>query len=252
MSAILPSATAADGTRLAFENRYLEFLIALSPYRNIIWLLPALCWQGPRFWRTLKSNAFTRAYKMPYSIFAIHVVVSLVELVKYHRHSWLDPDDEQTASTLDVVLCVIQSWTSLYIASKHHHVRKTAMEVTRATFHCMGLQRILATGMALYTGASYWHVASIALLNNFIWARILIGARIGGMRWRQRYVMGIVASHLLGMYNGDYPHGIAIYCGLMIFLLNLDTWAKGRDSFTARIARYYGFASPPEWYEKEV
>lgn len=93
----------------------------------------------------------------------------------------------------------------------------------------MSLQRIIAIAMALHTGEAYWNEASIALLNNFIWARIIIGARIGGMSWKQKYVVGIVGSHLLGLYNGDYPHGIAIYCVLMMLLLNIDRWAKGRE-----------------------
>lgn len=218
-----------DNPRFASGPSLQEIITALGPYRNILWIGPMLLWLAPRFYNTLKSTAFSRAYQMPYSIFALHVAISFTELVKYHGQVWLDKGANHAASTLDIFLCIVQCWTSLYITSHHHLLPKAAMEVTRATFHCMSIQRSFATAMAIHTGASYWHEASIMLLNNFIWARVIIGSRIGKLSWKQRYVVGIVGSHLLGMYNGKYPHGIAIYCGLMVFLLNIDGWAKGRD-----------------------
>ncbi|KAI0866436.1 hypothetical protein F4860DRAFT_139674 [Xylaria cubensis] len=228
-----------------------EKLIAvLAANYRILWIAPILVWLSPRFYQTLRSTAFSRAYHMPYSLFAFHVFVSFVELVKYHGQVWLTNGAEQTASQLDIVLCILQCWTSLYITSQHHLLPKAAMEATRATFHCMSLQRLIATGMAVYTGTSYWHTASVMLLNNFLWARVIIGSRIGNMSWKQKYVVGIVGSHLLGLYNGEYPHGIAIYCVLMWCLLNIDGWAKGRDNYVARFLRYLGLATQPEWYEK--
>ncbi|KAI1261790.1 hypothetical protein F5Y18DRAFT_400512 [Xylariaceae sp. FL1019] len=205
------------------------FAAAWGPY-PILWIAPMLIYLSPRFYHTLKSTAFSRAYQMPYTLFAFHVFVSFVDLVKYHSRVWLDGGAGHPADYYDAVLCVLQCWTSLYITSQHHLLPKAAMEVTRATFHCMAIQRLIATAMALYTGEAYWHTASIMLLNNFIWARIIIGSKIGKLSWKQRYVVGIVGSHLLGMYNGNYPHGIAIYCGLMWTLLNIDGWAKGRDT----------------------
>lgn len=218
-----------DDLHFASDPSLEKITITLRPYRNILWIGPMLLWLTPRFYKTLKSTAFSKAYQMPYGIFAIHVIISFIELVKYHGQVWLDHGANHAASNLDLILCIIQCWTSLYITSQHHLLPKAAMEVTRATFHCMAIQRIFATSMALHTGVSSWHEASVMLLNNFIWARVIIGSRIGKLSWKQKYVVGIVGSHLLGMYNGDYPHGIAVYCGLMMLLLNVDGWAKGRD-----------------------
>ncbi|KAI8631477.1 hypothetical protein F5Y19DRAFT_423895 [Xylariaceae sp. FL1651] len=251
VSAKLPSSVnMTDGARFATGPSPHEIITALSPYRNILWIGPMLLWLAPRFYNTLRSNAFSRAYQMPYSLFALHVAVSFIDLVKYHGQVWLDNGADQTASETDVLLCLVQCWTSLYITAQHHLLPKAAMEVTRATFHCMSIQRLIATSMAIYTGASHWHVASVMLLNNFIWARVIIGSRIGKLSWKQRYVVGIVGSHLLGMYNGNYPHGIAIYCVLMWCLLNIDGWAKGRDNYAARMLRYLGLATQPDWYDK--
>ncbi|KAI0543719.1 hypothetical protein F4679DRAFT_592307 [Xylaria curta] len=87
----------------------------------------------------------------PRSLFAFHVFVSFVELVKYNGQVWLTNGAKQTTSQLGIVLCILQCWTSLYITSQHHLLPKAAMEATRATFHCMSLQRLIATGMAVYT-----------------------------------------------------------------------------------------------------
>ncbi|KAK4210615.1 hypothetical protein QBC37DRAFT_376859 [Rhypophila decipiens] len=233
-----------------FVSTPLEFLTTIWPYRHILWITPMLLFLAPRFYNTLKSTAFSRAYHMPYPILALHVFISFVDLVKYHTQVFLANGSVHSASRMDLILCVIQCWTSLYITAQHHLLPKIAMEVTRATFHCMSVQRLFATAMAIHTGHPQWHEASIMLLNNFIWARVLIGSRMGRFSWKQRYGVGIVGSHLLGMWNGSYPHGIAIYCGLMFVLLNIDGWAKRRDNFEARALRYLGFATPVEWYIK--
>nr|A0A1B4XBI5.1 RecName: Full=Sordarin/hypoxysordarin biosynthesis cluster protein P [Sordaria araneosa]BAV32160.1 hypothetical protein [Sordaria araneosa] len=228
-----------------------EFLASIWPYRHMMWIGPMLLFLAPRFYNTLKNTAFSRAYHMPYSILALHVFISFVDLANYHTQVFLANGAIHPASQIDALICIVQCWTSLYITAQHHLLPKIAMEVTRATFHCMSVQRLFATAMAIRTGDPRWHEASIMLLNNFIWARLLIAyCKMGRFSWKQRYGVGIVGSHLLGMWNGTYPHGIAIYCGLMVVLLNIDGWAKGRDSSVARALRYLGLATPADWYIK--
>lgn len=83
-------------------------------------------------------------------------------------------------------------------------------------------------GFAYHTGSTVWHKASIKLLSAFIWARIII-VRLpdyvkGLENYGARYTAGIVGAEIMGLWEGDYPHGIIMYFVMLTAFMALDRW----------------------------
>ncbi|KAM5355123.1 hypothetical protein ACJ41O_001769 [Fusarium nematophilum] len=216
---------------------------------ELVWVASMFIYWTPYVIRKISNKRYSKSHHFPQPILILHALVSFAEVLTYHAKLWnTGVAPEPTLN--DVILCIVQSLTSLYMASKIHHQPKAALEVTCATFQCMALQRLLATGLAVYLESAMWHKASIKLLNNFIWARIFIlqsRQYIAGLDTHtKRYAAGIVGCHLMGIYEGDYTYGIGIYIGLMTLLLSFDKWAQNLDSRWTSGLVEMGFVTRPE------
>ncbi|KAF4465033.1 hypothetical protein FALBO_8129 [Fusarium albosuccineum] len=201
---------------------------------TIIWTALNYTWWTRYVARLLSSPGPAKARKLGYPNLLVHTAVSVAEVVIYYAKLWhLGRDPEPTM--LDLVLCIVQSWTSLRLTSQSHRPPKRNLELTRANFHCMAFQRVLACGLGLYLGSPAWHKANLKLLDAFFWSRIIIFYSktyfAGFQSFPNRYAAGMIGAHLLGMYAGDYPYGNAIYIGLMAVLLGFDGWAQHYDKY---------------------
>ena len=206
---------------------------SIYPYSHPIWALSILLYWVPHIKRILASNAYAKGHRYWYPILATHVAASLVEIARFYGQVWITGGQTPEPLAIDGVLCAIQAFTSLYMAAKHQNVPRGTPELTRATFDCMAIQRLFATAMALQKGSRAWHQASITLLSNFAYARFFIVKLIPRMAgfdtYQARYSAGIVGCHLMGLWEGQYPWGMAMYAALMFQLLWVDKLAQGQD-----------------------
>ncbi|KAM0417251.1 hypothetical protein ACHAPT_012762 [Fusarium lateritium] len=196
-----------------------------------VWTACIFAYWTPHMLRMLRSKTYARAHHYHRSLLIVHSAISVIEVVLFHAKTWQLGHDP-TANNLDLVLCIGQAVTSLVMAERMRFLPKLTLELSRGTFQCMAIQRMLASGLAIYLNSPEWHRASIKLLTNFIWVRFIItwsGKFAGVDTYQHGYSAGVVGGHLMGMWEGNYPHGIAIYMGLLMSLLALDRWAQKFD-----------------------
>ncbi|KAM0197402.1 hypothetical protein ACHAPI_004862 [Fusarium lateritium] len=181
----------------------------------------------PYLHRALTTKGWEMSRKAPMYTLIPHVLISLLEVIIYNTKQWQSTHDPLPAS-LDLLLCMLQVSTAMYLAEKLGNVTKAAApSLARAAFHTMVFQRLIATGLAVYLGSAKWHRASIKVLHSFVWGRVLIaGARhLSPFDTHVKAVTGgTVVSGLGGIYEGSYPHGNAIWIGCMVGFLALDKW----------------------------
>jgi hypothetical protein len=181
------------------------------------------------------TDKYVRVYRLPRVILPLHVGASVIELVRYYSKLGAT-GAYPVATSLDAVLCVVHSVSSLWLTSGIHRSPRGPMEVIRATFQIMAFQRLFATYMALNGGGLgqdeiMWHRSSIKMFQAFSWARFLLiiaPKYVTGMdTFAKKLTTGLVGGELLAMWEGDYPCGIGMYAGLMGLLLAFDRWAQG-------------------------
>lgn len=190
-----------------------------------LYFLPYICHQS-------MSDGYIKAYRARRSIFLLHITTSLTEVILYYFKLW-HTGTPPVATVSDLMLCTIQGLSSFYLAERTHRSSKYRSRYTHATFHCMAVQRALATGLSIYYQSTTWNRASIKLLNSFIWARLIIH-HVGKVlpmieTSQQRYTVGILGCHIIGLLEGGYPNGVPLYIGLMTLLLALDYRAQSYD-----------------------
>lgn len=196
-----------------------------------IWAFCAYVFWMPHMARMIKSRGYAKAHHYHRSLLVVHAAVSLVEVVLFHAKSWR-LGHEPRADSLDLWLCAVQTLTSLVMTERMRFVPKLTLELNRAAFQCMAFQRVLASGLSVYLGSPEWHRASIKMLSSFVWVRFLImsSVRLAGINnYQQGYSIGLISGILMAMYEGSYPHGIAIFVGVVASLMALDRWASKFD-----------------------
>lgn len=216
-------------------NNTLDGLMALAHEHRktgeIAWVAFAYLFWTPLIWKSTSSTAPARVRKISYASLTLHAVLCIAELLLYYIPFVLTGEIPKP-SGLTLAVCILQSVSSFWITATLHRWPRGHLQATRAAFQCMALQRLVAAGIAYHSGSTFWHKASIKLLNNFVWARFIIHLLpkyvVGFESLHTRVTAGVVGCHFLGMWEGDYPNGNAIYMGLMFVLLALDRWGQGK------------------------
>lgn len=207
----------------------------VNPFHlEIAWVAFAYTYWASHIARSSSPKAYSKVHAIPRLIFLTHILVSLFEVFRYHVHLGIH-GQRPSATTLDVVTCVAQCFSSFFMAAGIHKFPRGELQLTRATFQAMAISRLLATAMAIRGGGFgvddvAWHMASTKLLQNFVYARfiiITIPNYVTGLDtyWR-KYTAGIVGCHLMGLWEGNYPNGMGLYFAILMVLLGFDRWAQ--------------------------
>ncbi|KAJ4319341.1 hypothetical protein N0V84_006426 [Fusarium piperis] len=210
-----------------------------------IYTLCIFAYWMPHMLRMMKSKGYAKAHHYHRSLLIVHAIVSIIEVILFHAKSWHLGHDPK-ANNMDLFLCAVQTLTSLAMIERMRFVPKLTLELSRASFHAMAFQRLLASGLAVYLASPEWHRASIKLLASFVWVRFLItwSSKFAGINtYQQGYSIGQIGGILMGIYEGSYPHGIGIYVGMVISLLALDRWASKFDNHYVDTLRFLGLVS---------
>ncbi|CAG9990970.1 unnamed protein product [Clonostachys byssicola] len=164
----------------------------------------------------LYAAKFRKASKTPLHI---HMVAGAAEIIRYHITALTD---QPSPDLLDLVLCLLQSATTLHLA-------KTLIrgdQTTRPTYQVTGLARPFLTLAALYTDDEQLHRGSVKLVNGFIYVRLIIFSyRVLNLdrvfTGPAVYAHAIFIGGLLAVYEAGFPFGVpafVIQVGLMISL----------------------------------
>lgn len=249
-------------------DRGLQSARGVNPiHLELAWIVFAYGYWASHIRRNVSRAGYRKVPGLPRSVLIIHAFCSLFELARYHAILGLT-GQRPTATGLDMALGLLQATTSLWLTAAIHQAPRGELQLTRATFQCMALQRVFATGAALLAdganssssaqdglflgvGGIAWHMAGTKLLQNFAWARFILGPLpkfVTGLNtFGHRYTAGILGGHLLGMWEGAYPNGIAVYFGLMVVLLGFDRWAQQLESnIITRALTIAGFITRPK------
>ncbi|KAK2001545.1 hypothetical protein LX36DRAFT_653286 [Colletotrichum falcatum] len=176
-------------------------------------------------WRKISSPKSAKYLRFPYVPLAVHVVVGTAEVLRYYCQlamtgEWPKPN------AVDLGLCLAMAATSLRLAA---NVKNGKVAVVRTTFQAMAAQRVVASTLGYVRDDARWHRASIKLLNNLVWTR-LIGDHTRYLQGFQTYgdafTGAVVVSHPLALWEGDYPAGIPLFVAIVLALLAVDKWAS--------------------------
>lgn len=198
---------------LGFIDRSLRIFYNQCAQFEIAWTALLFLYWSKLILRATLSTRLSRARKFSHRTLVLHVISSLTELLFYYIP--LGTSGAIPSPTIFYLgLCVAQCVTSLQLTAALGRSPQGHLHLARATFLCMVIQRLLASGIAVYTGSAAWQKASVKLLHNFVWARIFIvrvPRYVSGLdSYDQKYTAGIVACHLMGLWEGSYPNGVAI------------------------------------------
>lgn len=200
--------------------------------RELIWTISAFVLLSPLTWKAVSGKTrYSYIRHLPHIILLSHVASGFAEVLAYYiplyRFGTAPPPDRLFLAT-----CVCHSLSSIVLNASTWRVKTGQHDLVRATFNVMILQRLLAGGIAYYTGSLVWHNASIKLLNSYIWARIIVvylSNYIAGFpNYGSRYTVGIVGAEVMGLWEGDYPHGMIMYFVLGSAFLWLDKYYSGK------------------------
>lgn len=218
-----------------FLDRGVQSARAVNPiHLELAWIAFVFIYWASHIARATSKTSYSKIFNIPQPVFLLHVFSSLAEVVRYHVHLGLTGQRPE-ATNVDLVICVLQSFSSFWLTSNIHRAPRGELELTRATFQAMAIQRLIATGLALQGGGfgidgPTWHRASVKLVQNFIWARFIlltISDLVAGLgTYGSKYTTAILGCHLMGMWEGGYPNGMGIYFGLLLVLLGFDKWAQ--------------------------
>ncbi|KAI8673032.1 hypothetical protein NCS56_00767900 [Fusarium sp. Ph1] len=231
--------TTSNGTEWPLFNKYNEF-----PLDHIYTFCIFAYWM-PHMLRMMNSKAYVKAHHYHRFLLIVHAIVSIIEVVLFHVKSWHLGHDPK-ANNIDLFLCIVQTITSLIMTERMRFVPRLALELSRGSFQSMAFMRVLASGLAVYLGSTEWHRASIKMLASFVWVRFLIkwSSKFAGIdTYGQGYSLGLIGGILMGIYEGTYPHGIAIYMGTTLSLLAFDRWASKFDNSVIDSLRFVGLVS---------
>ncbi|KAL2686870.1 hypothetical protein Neosp_004412 [[Neocosmospora] mangrovei] len=231
--------TTFNGTEWPLFNKYNELPI------NHIYTFCMFAYFMPHLLRMMKSKGYARAHHHHLSLLIVHSVVSVIEVVLFHVKSWQLGHDPK-ANNIDLVLCVVQTITSLVMTERMRFIPRLTLELSRASFQSMAFMRVLASGLALYLGSTEWHRASVKMLASFIWVRLISrwSSRFAGFNtYGQGYSLGVIGGILMGIYEGTYPYGIGIFMGTTLSLLAFDRWASKFDNPSIDMLRFVGLVS---------
>lgn len=201
--------------------------------RGLFWTISAFLFLSPLTWKAVSGKTrYSYIRHLPHIILLSHVVSGFVEILAYYgpfyRYGTAPSPDRLFLAT-----CVCHSLSSIILNASTWRVKAGQHDLVRATFNVMILQRLLAGGIAYYTGSLVWHNASVKLLNSYIWARLIVvylaNYITGFPTYGSRYTAGIVGAEIMGLWEGDYPHGMIMYFVLGSAFLWLDKWSSGKD-----------------------
>ncbi|KAI8669653.1 hypothetical protein NCS57_00781000 [Fusarium keratoplasticum] len=231
--------TTSTGSEWPLFNKYNEFPL------DHIYTFCIFAYWVPHMFRMMKSKGYAKAHHYHRSLLIVHVIVSMVEVVLFHAKSWHLGHDPK-ANNFDLFLCVVQTITSLVMTERMRFIPKLTLELSRGSFQSMAFMRVLASGLAVYLESTEWHRASIKTLVSFVWVRFLLkwSSKFAGIDTReQAYSLSLISGILMGIYEGTYPHGIAIYMGTTLSLLAFDRWASKFDNPVIDSLRFVGLVS---------
>lgn len=184
-------------------------------------------------WKRVTSRKVAKYLDQSYPMLALHISISMFDLGLYYTALWRTAAAPK-ATQLSLAICIIQSWSALYLAAGLHRLPRGDLPSIRATFQIAAIMRLLATSLALYLDSPFWHRASIKLLHSFFWTRFWLGvvARnlAGFKQFGKRYATSIVFGALMSIWESDFPNGFPIYAACFSVLLIADRLLQGPDA----------------------
>ncbi|RTE80626.1 hypothetical protein BHE90_004864 [Fusarium euwallaceae] len=231
--------TTSNATEWPLFNKYNEFPL------DHIYTFCVFAYFIPHLIRMMKSKGLAKAHHYHRSLIISHIIVSIIEVVLFHVKSWYLGHDPKP-NNIDLLLCVVQTITSLVMTERMRFTPKLTLELSRASFHSMAFMRVLASGLAAYSGSTEWNRASVKMLASFVWVRLFIAwsGKFAGINTpQQRYSLGVCGGILVAIYEGSYPHGIVIYLATTFLLMALDRWASKFDNSSVDMLKFVGLVS---------
>ncbi|KAK1595474.1 uncharacterized protein LY79DRAFT_546529 [Colletotrichum navitas] len=176
-------------------------------------------------WRKITTPKHSEYTKVPYVPLAIHVIVGTIEVFRYYCQLAITSEAPKP-NVVDFGLCLIMAATSLRLAA---NVRNGRVEIVRTTFQATAVQRMFASALGYMHGDAEWHRASIKLLNNLVWTRLIGGYmnHLQGFRsYGDSFTGAVVVAHQLALWESDYPAGVPFFLAVLSVLLVVDKWAS--------------------------
>ncbi|KAJ2901987.1 hypothetical protein MKZ38_001128 [Zalerion maritima] len=199
------------------------------------------------FSRSSKTTLrYSRNFHKPSSWpLAVHVLAGLFEIVRYHTKAVQGP---VLADSLDILACLLQSGTNVYLAK---FLLRGDKLLTRPAYQAGGLLRPFVSFLAYAYRSPSLHRSSVKIVDGFVYTRLVIWVshRLGlhhSFSGPGVYSYGVFLGALLGISYSGLCHGVPIYLSAMAAILvvsrkvTLFFESQSDASTTTRGARLWG------------
>jgi hypothetical protein len=161
----------------------------------------------------------------PYRVLVSHIFLSFSMVARYYG-AWLYSGEQPRPGTFDLVAGVAQVLSSLALVK----MSNGRLLLGKASFQVSSCLTLFSVIMGYRTGEERWLAYTTAMLNWFIFFRVVTLGVYKYKLFGSDVVPGDVLNHFVSapfaLWAGGYNNAIPFYFGLICLLMELEKWVS--------------------------
>ncbi|KZO98261.1 hypothetical protein CALVIDRAFT_596813 [Calocera viscosa TUFC12733] len=154
-------------------------------------------------------------------VLTAHALSGLLEILRFHSLSLSAPP---IPTTLDLLLCLVQSLTNLTLVRP---LRRGQPSLVRPSYQAGALLRPLVSFLAWRSGSPALHAASVGIVHGFLYTRVLIwllGTTGLLEKYADVYTVAVFVAGIVACADGPVRHLEKVYIAVVAGVALANRW----------------------------
>ncbi|CAG7975723.1 unnamed protein product [Penicillium nalgiovense] len=179
---------------------------------------------------------YSKTFSKHRAFFFIHIGTGIMELARYHISKARLGNDDILPEVIDVLSCLIWSWTSLVLVKT---LRRGDPLTTRPPYQAGAILRPAISVASYLLGLPSLHRISISALDSFVYARMAIffftyTPYLRGYSYSTIYSLSIPLSAALSIHESRVRGASLVFILATAYIAKLNEWVTHRSRILQR------------------